>query len=155
MAANNTLLCIHQDPSQLTRLEEGGYDLLTATNGRDGLRLFMSCPVDAIVLDYHLGLLDGETVAAEIKKIRPEMPIIMLAPGLELPVITLSWVDALVPKTDGPDVLLATIRSVLDAKPITPRAANSEDSATVHTRRPNQRWDGKEGRHVNPSQSQS
>ena len=86
----------------------------------------MSCPVDAIVLDYHLGLLDGETVAAEIKKIRPEMPIIMLAPGLELPVITLSWVDALVPKTDGPDVLLATIRSVLEAKPITPGAANSE-----------------------------
>ena len=81
MAANNTLLCIHQDPSQLTRLEESGYDLLTATNGRDGLRLFMSCPVDAIVLDYHLGLLDGGTVAAEIKKIKPQMPIVMLASG--------------------------------------------------------------------------
>ena len=115
----------------------------------------MSCPVDAIVLDYHLGLLDGGTVAAEIKKIKPEMPIVMLAPGLELPVGALSWVDALVPKADGPDVLLATIRSVLDAKPAQPGAANPEDSAPVHRRRPNQRWDGKERRHANPSQSES
>jgi DNA-binding response OmpR family regulator len=149
MATNNTLLCIHRDPSQLTQLEQGGYDLVTATNGRDGLRLFMSRPVDAIVLDYHLGLLDGETVAAEIKKIKPEMPIVMLAPGLDLPVSALSWVDALVPKADGPDLLLATIRSVLDAKPAPRRAASPEDSAAVHSRRPNQRWDGKERRHVN------
>ena len=155
MATNNTLLCIHRDPSQLTQLEQGGYDLVTATNGRDGLRLFMSCPVDAIVLVYHLGLLDGGTVAAEIKKIKPEMPIVMLAPGLELPVGALSWVDALVPTADGPDVLLATIRSVLDAKPAQPGAANPEDSAPVHRRRPNQRWDGKERRHANPSQSES
>jgi DNA-binding response OmpR family regulator len=155
MAANNTLLCIHQDPSQFTQLEQGGYDLVTATNGRDGLRLFMSRPVDAIVLDYHLGLLDGGTVAAEIKKIKPEMPIVMLASGLELPVSALNWVDALVPKADGSDVLLATIRSVLDAKPDRPRAANSEDSAPVHTRRPNQRWDGKERRHTKPAPSES
>ncbi len=155
MATNNTLLCIHRDPSQLTQLEQGGYDLVTATNGRDGLRLFMSRPVDAIVLDYHLGLLDGGTVAAEIKKIKPEMPIIMLAPGLELPVRALSWVDALVPKADGPDVLLATIRSVLDTKPAQPGAANPEDSAPVHTRRPNQPWDGKERRHVTLSPSES
>jgi DNA-binding response OmpR family regulator len=155
MAANNTLLCIHQDPSQFTQLEQGGYDLVTATNGRDGLRLFMSRPVDAIVLDYHLGLLDGGTVAAEIKKIKPEMPIVMLASGLELPVSALNWVDALVPKADGSDALLATIRSVLDAKPVPPRAANSGDSAPVHTRRPNQRWDGKERRQTNPAPSES
>ena len=153
MASNSTLLCIHRDPSQLTQLEQSGYDLVTATNGRDGLRLFMSHPVDAIVLDYHLGLLDGGTVAAEIKKIKPEMPIVMLAAGLELPVSALSWVDALVPKADGPDVLLATIRSVLDAKPALPGAANPEDSVPVHTRRPNRPWDGRERRHVNPSQS--
>ncbi len=153
MGTNSTLLCIHRDPSQLSQLEQLGYDLVTATNGRDGLRLFMSRAVDAIVLDYHLGLLDGGTVAAEIKRIKPEMPIVMLASGLELPVSALSWVDALVPKTDGPDVLLATIRSVLGAKPAQPVAANPEDSVQVHTRRPNQRWDGRERRRVKPPQS--
>ena len=44
-------------PTEL--LEQNGYELLTATNGADGLRLFMFRPVDAIVLDNQLGLLDG------------------------------------------------------------------------------------------------
>ena len=156
MAASGRLLCIHRDPTQLTPLEEGGYELVTATNGRDGLRLFMSRPVDAIVLDYHLGLLDGEMVAAEIKKVKPEMPIVMLAHGLDLPVSALSLVDALVGKYDSPDILLATIRSVLDAKPALPPPEKLEYSASVvHRRRPCKAWDGKERRHSNTAQSES
>ena len=59
MGTNSTLLCIHRDPGQLSLLQKNGYELVTASNGHDGLRLFMSRPVDAIVLEYHLGLLDG------------------------------------------------------------------------------------------------
>ena len=156
MAASGRLLCIHRDPTQFTPLEQGGYELVTATNGRDGLRLFMSRPVDAIVLDYHLGLLDGGMVAAEIKKVKPEIPIVMLAHGLELPVSTLNWVDALVGQADGPDILLATIRSVLDAKPAHPLQEKLGYSASVvHRRRPCKAWDGKERRHTNTAQSES
>jgi response regulator RpfG family c-di-GMP phosphodiesterase len=72
MASNGTLLCIHREPTQLSLLKENGYDLVTATNGRDGLRLFMSRPVDAIVIEYYLGLLDGSVVAAEIKQVNPQ-----------------------------------------------------------------------------------
>ena len=75
MGSNSTLLCIHRDPSQLSLLQVHGYELVTATNGSDGLRLFMLQAVDAIVLDYQLGLLDGGVVAAEIKKVKPEIPI--------------------------------------------------------------------------------
>ncbi len=38
MGTNNTLLCIHRDPAQLSLLQENGYELVTATNvklGRD------------------------------------------------------------------------------------------------------------------------
>ena len=84
MAANSTLLCIHRDPGQLSLLQEHGYELVTASNGHDGLRLFMSRPVDAIVLEYHLGLLDGTVIAAEIKQVKPQVPIVMLAENLEL-----------------------------------------------------------------------
>src|ERR1700693_1336327 len=117
MAANSTLLCIHRDPAQLSLLQEHGYELLTATNGSDGLRLFMSRPVDAIVLDYRLGLLNGGVVAAEIKKIKPQVPIVMLAEDVELPDDALKAVDALVAKSDGPHFLLASVRSVLEGKP--------------------------------------
>jgi DNA-binding response OmpR family regulator len=58
MGTQSTLLCIHRDPGKLLHLEENGYRLLTATNGSEGLRLLMSRTVDAVVIEYHMGLLD-------------------------------------------------------------------------------------------------
>src|ERR1041385_8234705 len=76
MADNGTLLCIHRDPAQLRLLQENGYELVTATNGSEGLRLLMTRSVDAIVLEDHLGLLDGATVATEIQKVKHPLPIV-------------------------------------------------------------------------------
>jgi CheY-like chemotaxis protein len=149
MAANSTLLCIHRDPAQLGLLEQSGYELLTATNGREGLRLFMSRPVDAIVLDYHLGLLDGGVVAAEIKKVKPQVPIVMVAQDLDLPFSALRSVDAVVARRDGPDLLLATIRSVLDVRGAPPGDEKLMPTPAAHQRRPNRSWDGKERRQAN------
>jgi DNA-binding response OmpR family regulator len=116
MVAPGTILCIHRDPSQLSLLEEGGYGLLTATNGSDGLRLLRSQSVRAVVLEYYLGLLNGAVVADEIKRARPRLPIVMVADHLELPEEALKSVDALVSKSDGPDFLLATIHAVLQTR---------------------------------------
>jgi len=102
MGTNSTLLCIHRDPAQLGLLEQSGYELVTATTGSDGLRLFMSQAVDAIVLDYQLGLLDGGVVAGEIKKFKPQIPIVMLSEDVDLPIAAVKSVDALVSKSDGP-----------------------------------------------------
>jgi len=129
MAINPTLLCIHRDPAQLRSLQENGYQLLTATNGHEGLRLFASLPVDAIVLDYHLGLLDGALVANEIKRVRPTIPIVMLADDLELPDGALKSVDALVTKSDGAHFLWATVHFVLSVKPARNREAKHESQS--------------------------
>ncbi len=123
MAANNTILCIHRDPDQLRSLQENGYELLTATNGHEGLRVFATQPVDAIVLDYHLGLLDGACVANEIKRVRPTIPIVMLTDNLELPDGALKSVDALVTKSDGAHFLWAAVHFVLNVKPAQNREA--------------------------------
>jgi DNA-binding response OmpR family regulator len=123
--ATGTLLCIHRDPAQLNLLAENGYELATATTGFDGLRLFMSRPVDAVVLEYHLGLLDGSAVADEIKRVRPEMPIVMVVDHVELPGDALKSVDALVVKSDGPHFLLATVLFVLNVRPAL-RQANKQ-----------------------------
>ncbi len=122
--ATGTLLCIHRDPSQLNLLAENGYELATATTGFDGLQLFRSQPVDAVVLEYHLGLLDGAAIADEIKRIRPEVPIVMVVDHVELPGDALKSVDALVVKSDGPHFLLATVLFVLNVRP-TLRQANN------------------------------
>jgi CheY-like chemotaxis protein len=136
MAANRTLLCIHRDPGQLTLLQENGYELVTATNGSEGLRLLMSRPVDAIVLEYHLGVLDGAAVAAEIKKVKPQLPIVMLADHLELPEGALKSVDALVTKADGAHFLWATIHFVLNVKPARPLARDMGARMPTRLRRP-------------------
>jgi len=145
MATNSTLLCIHRDPAQLTLLRENGYELVTATNGSDGLRLLMTRPVDAIVLEYHLGLLDGAVVEAEIKKAKPQLPIVMLADDLELPEGALKSVDALVTKSDGPHFLWATVHFVLSVKPMQRREGMLRSQKAAHLRRTGRSREGGNG----------
>jgi DNA-binding response OmpR family regulator len=148
MGTNSTLLCIHRDPTELSLLQQNGYELLTATNGADGLRLFMSRSVDAIVLDYQLGLLDGGVVAAAIKKVKPQVPIVMLAEDMELPYDALKSVDALVAKSDGPHFLLATVHFVLNVKPVQFRQG-ARSQTPIHLLRPGASREGAKRRQAN------
>lgn len=152
MPTNSTLLCIHRDPAQLSMLQENGYELVTATNGRDGLRLFMSRPVDAIVLEYHLGLLDGSVIAAEIKQIQPQLPIVMLADHVELPDGALKSVDALVAKSDGPHFLVATVHFVLNVKPAQHLEGKLRPQTLAHLRRIGRSREGTERWLAKPAQ---
>jgi hypothetical protein len=73
MAENDTLLCIHSDPAHLSLLQENGDELLTATKGHEGLHLFASQPVDAIMLEYQLGRGAGEP-SKQIGQPHPWLP---------------------------------------------------------------------------------
>jgi DNA-binding response OmpR family regulator len=123
MGTNSTLLCIHHDPAQLGLLREHGYELATATNGSDGLRLFMSRPVDAVVLEHHLCQVEGASVADKIKQARPDVPVVMVSDHMELPTDALKSVDAFVVESDGPHFLLATVHFILNVKPAKRREA--------------------------------
>jgi DNA-binding response OmpR family regulator len=136
MATNNTLLCIHRDPGQLSVLQENGYELVTATSGSEALRLLMTRSVDAIVLEQHLGLLDGAVVAADIKKVKPQLPIVMLADDLELPDGALKSVDALVTKSDGAHFLWATVHFILNVKADAHQQAALSVPVSIRHRRP-------------------
>ena len=138
MANNGTLLCIHRDSAQLGVLQENGYELLTATSGSEGLRLLMTRSVDAIVLEHHLGLLDGAVVAAEIKKAKPQLPIVMLVDHLELPYEALKSVDALVTKADGAHFLWATIHFILNVKSNPREQSSLSAQAPIRHHRPEQ-----------------
>jgi DNA-binding response OmpR family regulator len=116
MAAHSTLLCVHRDPVELSLLRENGYELVTTASRDEGLRLFKSQPVDAIVLEHYQGVRDGTAIAVEIKQARPDVPIVMLTDHLELADSDLKSIDALVLKADGPHFLLATVHFVLNVK---------------------------------------
>ena len=116
MATKSTVLCIHRDPRQSTLLKEEGYGVVTASNGCEGLRLLMTQPVDAVVLEYYLGLLDGAIVADEIKQVKPHLPVLMVADPWGLPHGALKSVDTLVDKADGPHFLWAALHFLLTTK---------------------------------------
>jgi DNA-binding response OmpR family regulator len=135
MATNTTLLCIHCDPAPLSLLRANGYRVLTATNGHEGLQLFMTRQVDAIVLEYHLGFLDGGIVAAEIKKTHPQIPILMVVDRSDVPEGALRSVDMVVAKLDGDHFLLSAIRSVLEPKPLSPDKTRKSGRRRAASRR--------------------
>lgn len=117
MVATSTLLCIHRDPDQLRLLREKGYELVTATDGSEGLRLLLSRPVDAVVLEYSSRALGGADVAQQIRRVSPQVPIVMVADPRELSRDALESADTLVGRSDGPHLLWAAVHFLLTTKP--------------------------------------
>ncbi len=60
-----------------TSLEEHGYSVVEAENGREALRLFDEAGPELLILDLSMGELDGFEVCREIRK-TSSIPIIML-----------------------------------------------------------------------------
>jgi CheY-like chemotaxis protein len=102
-AVNNAVvLCIDDDPAILECeqkfLETFGYKVLTATSGRKGLELASVYSVDVVIVDYCMPDMNGPEVATEIKRLRPDAPIIMLSGAVDIPKKALNMVDAFVAK---------------------------------------------------------
>jgi CheY-like chemotaxis protein len=55
-----------------------GHAVEIATNGREGLERFQEAEFDVVLLDRAMPGMSGDQVAAAIKQLRPEMPVILL-----------------------------------------------------------------------------
>ncbi|MGB7190612.1 MAG: response regulator [Acidobacteriaceae bacterium] len=97
-------------------LERAGYQVAAALDGLRGLNLFVSQPVDLVVLDYFMPEMHGGQVAVEMRRLRPEIPIILLSAYLNLPSEITRTVDCTILKGDGPEVLLGKVRELLSER---------------------------------------
>jgi len=106
------ILCIDDDEGVLrylkALLERSGYEAITAASARQGLSLVTMCNCDLVLLDYEMPEMNGHEVACEIKRIRPELIVILLS-GNDVPTYALSRVDAFVPKLEASRQLLPMI----------------------------------------------
>jgi CheY-like chemotaxis protein len=113
-----TILCVDDHWNELISrkmlLEKNGYKVLEATDGSEGLQLFLSHPVDAVILDYQMPGMSGDVVAAEMKLLKPHVPIMLLSAYGPLPNNKLKSVDVFLSKSQPPRILLSTLRDVLD-----------------------------------------
>src|SRR5690242_7107525 len=77
-----TILIVDDEPHlphQLARyLEKHGYEVFTAADGASGLREMQRLSVDLLLLDVRLPKMSGLEVLAEIRKLDPDLPVIML-----------------------------------------------------------------------------
>ena|ERR1700681_2897964 len=99
--SQRTILCIDGDDGILcyekALLERSGYAVLIAASAQQGLRLVTMCNCDAVLIDYEMPRMNGHEVACEIKRLRPELMVIVLFDS-DVPMHVLAMVDACVPR---------------------------------------------------------
>ena len=115
--AAKTVLCVDDETIGLRvrkiLLETHGFKVLTASSGTQGLMLFANQSVDLVVLDYYMPEMNGGEVAAEMRRRRPEVPIIFLSAYFSLPPAALELANAFITKGDPPDVLIHKIEQLV------------------------------------------
>jgi DNA-binding response OmpR family regulator len=60
-------------------LEAAGYEVMAATTGGQGLRLLTDLHIDGVLLEYDLPDATGSAVRAEMKRIKPNIPVLLFA----------------------------------------------------------------------------
>lgn len=94
-----------------------GYRVLTAASGAEGIRIALFNNVDIVVTDYEMPCLDGETVAAAIKALYPDIPVVLFSGSALVSTRCRQVVDAICDKAASRIELLAAIHRLLHKKP--------------------------------------
>jgi CheY-like chemotaxis protein len=104
MSRKPMVLCVDDTPSILEGrkilLEENGFRVLAATDGKQAVEAFIANPVDLVVLDYHMPEMDGGIVAARMKESKPDVPIMLLSGDERLPEEVLEAADCFLSKSE-------------------------------------------------------
>jgi DNA-binding response OmpR family regulator len=135
LLAKKSVLFIDDDEQLLSLLElslQGlGFKVLTAPNGPRGLEVAANQSVDVVILDYKMPDMDGESVARELRRLRPQLPIIMYSGVLEkIPARVLELVDEFVSKQEPVASLVHYIPLVV-ARADRPRRASARHHVQV------------------------
>lgn len=123
------ILCIDDNQVSLEAvkavLEQAGHEVL-AVSGADAAAAFPSAPIDAVVLDFRMPLMDGGKVAKRLKEANPGLPIIMLSAYPEdIPEQVADSVDVFLAKGTGTARSLLELIAKMVAKPPTAAPAQS------------------------------
>ncbi len=116
-SGHKTVLCVDDEKIGLRvrkiLLENHGFKVLTANSGEQGLSLFDEQSIDLVVLDYYMPGLNGGDVAAEMRRRRPEVPIVFLSAYFSLPAAALELANGFITKGDPPNVLIDKIEQLI------------------------------------------
>ena len=114
------ILIIEDDISILRGLKDNltfeGYQVITATDGSEGLNIALEKQLDLLLLDIMLPGMNGHEICRKLKKDKPDLPIIMItARGSEMDTVAGLDIgaDDYMSKPFSIPELLARVRAVL------------------------------------------
>jgi CheY-like chemotaxis protein len=117
-----TILCVDDEPLVLASWAEliasAGYRVLTARGGSEAIQQFSAQTVHAVVLDYEMPGMNGGIVAARIRQINSEVPIILHSGGCTPRAEELALFDGFVTKGARLATMLAAIEGVLTSRAV-------------------------------------
>jgi CheY-like chemotaxis protein len=77
------LLCVDDDSAfrqfYKNLLGSYGYEVTVAASAKQALKLFLSRKVDAVLTDFEMPGMTGAELAARLKKMRPELPVLLVS----------------------------------------------------------------------------
>lgn len=95
-------------------LEEEGYQVLSAMDGEEALKIFESTTVDLVVLDINMPGMKGIDVLRQIKAKKPTLPVILSSAYSEYKHDIGSWAsDDYIVKSSNLDELKTSIKKHL------------------------------------------
>jgi CheY-like chemotaxis protein len=124
------LLCVDDDSAfrqfYKNLLGSYGYEVTVAANGRQALKLFLSRKVDAVLTDLEMPEMTGTELAARLKRLRPELPVLLISGSKAVHGTPPAAVDATVAKGTSTSKLVDQIETLLAksrkrSKALTPR----------------------------------
>jgi CheY-like chemotaxis protein len=117
MTTSRLILCVDDEIVGLKvrrmLLERAGYRVLTALDGATGIEIFSREPVDAVVLDFSMPGMTGAEVATNMRRVKPEVPILMLSAYTSLPPEVSNLVDLYMTKGEGAPALLKKLGGLI------------------------------------------
>jgi CheY-like chemotaxis protein len=112
-----TLLCIDDHETAVAGwclfLQSAGYSVETAFSAQEGLQLFATQAINLVLLDYAMPDANGGEVAATMKRMKPDVRILMFSGVTGVPQSARLHVDAFLEKGQHPTVVLAKIDELL------------------------------------------
>jgi DNA-binding NtrC family response regulator len=126
--ARRRLLCVDDDSSfrqfYKNLLGSYGYDVTVAASAKQALKVFLSKKVDAVVTDFEMPEMTGIELAARLKKMRPELPILIMSGSSAVHQNVPSHVDATVAKGTACTNLVEQIERAVAKYQSRPRKLN-------------------------------
>jgi len=108
------ILCVEDNKTHLRLrkavLERKGYFVAGATNATQAMRLFRTSPVCLVLTDHFLRGTTGTRLAAKMKKLKPEVPIVLYSGS---PPESMNNVDCFIRKGDSVEHFLSMISNLV------------------------------------------